>query len=235
MDNKKFGIIIMIMCILLSAGITLQIRTMSEDGTAISTNFANDELKDEYLKWKEIYERQAKILEVSTKKLEEVRKNATNNDSESSAKTEEIKENNMFLGLTDVVGDGVIITVKDSQVKVATDNISSYLVHDGDLREIISELSNAGAEAISINGQRIVSSTYIECAGNVISINGEKISSPFVIKAIGNQESLYGLTRPGGYLQIMTQATIPVEIKKQTNIKIEKYNGAIPQKYINKK
>lgn len=232
MNNKKFLAIIVIMCILLSTGITIQIRTMSEDSVEISTNFANDELKDEFLKWKEIYEKQAKVLEVSTKKLEEVRKNATIDNSESTAKTEEIKKNNMLLGLTNVVGDGVVITVKDSQIKVATDNISSYLVHDGDLREIISELSNAGVEAISINGQRIVSSTCIECAGNVISINGEKVSSPFIIKAIGNQESLYGITRPGGYLQIMAQATIPVEIKKQSNILIEKYNGAIPQKYI---
>ena len=199
----------------------------------LKSNFAKDELRDNFLEWKEKYEKQEKLAELSTQKLEEVRTRVATNNSESQEKSEQLKFNNMLLGLTNVTGDGVVITVKDSQIKVATDDISSYLVHDGDLREIVSELSNAGAEAISINDQRIVSSTCIVCAGNVISINGQKVSSPFVIKAIGNQESLYGLTRPGGYLQYMEEATIPVDIKKVNNIQILNYTGTIPSEYMN--
>ena len=141
----------------------------------------------------------------------------------------------MLLGLTDVVGDGIIITAKDGQVNVATDSINQYLVHDSDLREIVSELINAGAEAISINDQRIVNTTCINCAGNVISINGQKVTSPFIIKAIGNQELLYGIDRPGGYIQFIRDYT-SIEIKKSNNISIKKYNGALTSKYlINKK
>ena len=153
-----------------------------------------------------------------------------NYDSSSKEKTEKLKANNQLLGLNDVKGEGIIITAKDGQIVKPADNISDYLVHDADLREIVSELCNAGAEAISINDQRIVNSTCIVCAGNVISINGEKVTSPFVIKAIGNQERLYGINRPGGYIQYMKEYTI-VEIKKSNEINVPKYNGALNFKY----
>jgi len=74
-------------------------------------------------------------------------------------------------------------------------NISKALVHDEDLREIINDLKNSGAEAISINDQRIVSTTAIICSGSVVTINGVKLNSPFEIKAIGNKSSLGAITR----------------------------------------
>jgi IMP dehydrogenase/GMP reductase len=124
-----------------------------------------------------------------------------------------------------------LITAKDGTPTGAMDNMSLFLIHDADLREIVSELWNAGAQAISINDQRIVSSTCIMCAGNIISINNEKVNSPFVIKAIGNQESLYGIDRPGGYIQYM-KAYTSVDLKKADSVSISKFEGAISQKYV---
>ena len=87
-------------------------------------------------------------------------------------------------------------------------------------------LKNAGAEAISINDQRIVNPTVISCAGNIIKVNGEKIGSPFKIKAIGLTEKLYGaLTMPGGYLELLETAGIQVKVEKSNNITIPKYEG----------
>ena len=168
--------------------------------------------------------------------MEAKRTEITNNDSDSKSKTEELKRNNMLLGLTDVTGEGVIVTVQDGQAPKNADNLSDYLVHDGDLREIVNELSNSGAEAISINDQRIVSPTYINCVGSVISINGEKVGSPFVIKAIGNKASLYGgINRPGNYIEVYMKDYTSVDVKKVNNISIKKYNGAIKFKYANNK
>ena len=174
----------------------------------------------------------AKDHRKNVKSLEDARNASTADNDETKAKKEQLEKNNMLMGLTDVEGDGIVVTIKDSISSNPSEDLNSYLVHDGDIREIVSELENAGAEAIEINGQRVVSSTCIVCAGNIISVNGEKVNSPFVIKAIGNQESLYSITRPGGYLQILQSATIPAEVKKESNIIIGKYNGAIPQKYL---
>jgi len=221
------------MCLLLALAITLQVRTMATAESSVTVSLANDELKNRFLEWQEKYNRMTEALEESSKELEDARASSAEKDDASKSKTDEIDKYNMLLGLTNVTGEGIVITCKDGQVgNKATDNISQYLVHDADLREIVNELANAGAEAISINDQRIVSSTAITCAGNIISINGEKVSSPFVIKAIGSQEGLYGaLSRPGGYISLMKD-DVPVDIKKLSSISIKKYSGALTQKYI---
>lgn len=231
-DQNIRKVLIGIICCILAMAITLQIRTMANSDPKATQSFANDELRDKLLEWEDKYKSATQDLEQTTLALKKAREQGTNYDSISQEKSAELKRNNMMLGLTDVTGEGVIITASDGQAKgLATDNFSQYLIHEGDLREIVSELSNAGAEAISINDQRIINSTCIVCAGNIISINGEKVSSPFIIKAIGNQERLYAIDRPGGYLQIMREYT-NVDIKKSDNVEIKKYDGAITQKNI---
>ena len=233
MKNKNTYIAIGIICVVLASAITLQVRTMKREGSAVSISFANSELKDSLLEWKEKSERAQLELEDSTKKLEEIRKTSTQNEENSSDKQDELKRYNMLLGLTDVAGNGITMTVSDSSGESGLVDMSSLIVHDTDLRSLVNELANAGAEAIEINGERIVNSTCITCAGNVIQINGNKVGSPFVIKAIGNQETLYGaITRAGGYAYMLKSRSIEVESKKASNIKISKYTGALTQKYM---
>lgn len=230
--EKSFRIIMTVICFILTLAITLQIRTMTKKKSAVSSGSKNSELIDSLLEWQERYDKITKKLEKSSELLESEREEVSKQNQAKQEKADELKKYNLLLGLTDVSGEGITITAKDGTINKATDNISSYLVHDADLREIVNELANAGAEAISINDQRIVNTTSITCAGNIISINGEKVSSPFVIKAIGNEESLYGaLSRPGGYIALMKE-DLPVEIKKSSNIQIKKYTGAFTRNYI---
>ena len=65
------------------------------------------------------------------------------------------------------------------------------LIHDFDIVEVINDLRNAGAEAISVNGERIIYDNYGLCAGSNIDLNGIKIVPPFYISAIGNEDVLY--------------------------------------------
>lgn len=237
MQNKKnIRIAMGIVCFALALAITVQIKTMKVENSIVSQNFANDELKDSLLQWKEKYDKSVDKLATSSKELETVRTLSGANTSNSSEKNETLKRNNLLLGLTKVKGDGIIITLKDAVTSTQIEDASRLIIHDGDLREIVNELANAGAEAIEINGERIVNSTYILCAGNVILVNGEKISSPCTIKAIGQQEKLYGaLERAGGTVQQMRMSNLSVEIKKSSNVEINKYNGAITKKYMNVK
>lgn len=231
--QKSYRVLIALVTIILTASITLQIRTMKKASSEISFAFVNDELKDTLLSWREKYQEAERNLENSNKELAEARKNAASRTHETEEIAAKLKINNMLLGLTDVTGNGIQIKVEDSKVTLITEDINMYLVHDADLREILNELSNAGAEAVEINGERIIGTTCITCAGNIISINGTRISSPFIIKAIGNQETLYGaITRPGGYIQLMQNQTIPTEVKKMQNMKINKYSGVLKSDYM---
>lgn len=92
-------------------------------------------------------------------------------------------------GATDLRGPGITIRMTDNTSNDSL-SINEKIVHDMDVRIIISELNAAGAEAISINGKRIVSTTEVICIGPVIRINGEVVAAPFIIKAIGDPELL---------------------------------------------
>ena len=138
----------------------------------------------------EKYDEEYKKLKKKKKILENERENASKKSNNSSETEKELKIANAVIGTTEVTGKGIIVTLSDNK-NVSSDNIelldniSNYLIHDSDLLRIVNELKNAGAEAISINEERITNQTSITCDGNVILVNGNKISSPFIIKASG--------------------------------------------------
>lgn len=99
---------------------------------------------------------------------------------------------------------------------------------------MLNELKNAGAQAISVNDQRITNSTYIYCDGSVILIDGVKIGNPFTIKAIGDSETIYGaVMRTKGYISVLTDDGIEIDVQKSDNISIGKTNKNIYDDYLN--
>ena len=224
------------MCFVLTMCIAIQIRTVTNSNSTASQSFIDNGLRDEVLRWKEKYDNAYQELLASEKQLTQIREQATQNNTTANAKQEQIKKNNMLLGTVEVKGAGLEITLADNNAagKGLIDP-SGVLVHYNDLLQVVNALNNAGAEAISINGQRVITTTAITCEGNVIKVNGEKVSSPFVIKAIGSQGLLLGsMTMAGGYLDEIDDWVI-VNVKTVDDIIIEKYNGIISYKYVKSK
>ena len=239
MEKKyQIAITIGIMCILLATAIVVQLNTIKEATKIVGTSYAQASLKEEVLRWKEKSESQYILLEETEKELERTRQEATKENSRGTELEEELSKLNRLLGLTELAGSGVIVTLADNNEVKATeieidDNINYYLIHDVDIWSVINELYNAGAEAISVNGQRIVGTTAITCSGAVITINGVKMSSPFKINAIGNPETLYGVARPGGYLESISSTGSIATIEKSNNVTVAKYTGTLTSKYMN--
>ncbi len=103
-------------------------------------------------------------------------------------------------GTTPVEGPGVRVTLMDGQGL----NTEQVLTHDWDVRQVINELFTAGAEAVSINGYRVVATSGIYCTGPVVRINNHSIGAPFLIEAIGNSQTLSSaLNISGGILDIL--------------------------------
>lgn len=229
MTNKnKIALVLGIMCFALTAGICVQVKTVKNYSSKVSSNYEENNLRAEVLKYKEKYEELLDETEKVDEQLQKEIEKATENNSELEESKNEINEGNKIIGLTEVKGSGVVITVADSDI----DTNTAVLVHDIDIMKIVNELKNAGAEAISINEQRVISTTSIICGGNIININGERIGSPFEIKAIGSPETLANLKRPGGYLSILEEKNIKVNLKKDDNITIPKYSGVLNFKYL---
>ena len=238
MNRKQIAMALGIVCLILTMAIVVQINTIKGTNSTVSVEYSKNNLRDEVLKWKEKYDREIENLGDAEKQLATIRSDLSKNDETTSSKEEEIRINNIVLGLTDVEGKGIEITVKDdpnasTQSIGALDDLSYHIVHDGDLRTIVNELKNAGAEAISINDQRIVSVSTITCVGNVIKVNEEKVGSPFIIKAIGFPERMESaLNRPGGFLDWLSEYGIAISTKKLYNVRMNKYTGVISSKYM---
>lgn len=104
-------------------------------------------------------------------------------------------------GYTDVEGPGIQITMYDNpNEEIMGFDINDDVIHDVDVLNILNDLKVSGAEAISINGQRVLSSSEIKCAGPVLRINDVRIGTPFVIRAIGDPKVLMAsVNAPGTY------------------------------------
>ena len=106
----------------------------------------------------------------------------------------------------------------------------------GDTYSVKDELKEAGAEAISINDERIINMTDIVSVNEntVIRVNQQRVVSPYVIKAIGSQTQLINTLsiKETGFIDYRTSQGKTVKLEKQRNIKIPKYTGEIEVRYM---
>ena len=136
----------------------------------------------------------------------------------------------MLAGTVAVHGPGVIVTLHDSPKRVISDtqeeNISEYLVHDYDVLAVTNALFGSGAEAVSVNGQRLVANTSIRCGGDIVLVNTVPVAPPFVIKAIGDARTLKdGIAIPGGAVEGLMLLDM-IEVKEHSNITVLPYTGS---------
>ena len=162
------------------------------------------ELREERANWKTKYEELAKKLEETNSKIEEYAQTSRDNKKAKEILEAELNAAKINLGLTDVVGEGIVITLMDNN-SIPSDDLEVYdrRINVYDLIQLINELKLAGAEAIEINGVRVVNKTDISIIGDsYIRIDGHNMNSPYVVKAIGNQSVLEGsLTqKKSGYI-----------------------------------
>ncbi len=105
---------------------------------------------------------------------------------------EELDRARIEAGISELSGSGVEVTLNDSNFSLKPgENPNLYVLHDEDVLRVLNEIRAAGAEAISINGQRLLATTEIRCTGPTIVLNKNKrLAPPYVITAIGNPDTL---------------------------------------------
>ena len=230
---KKATIVVIIF--VLSLSLTALISSYNKRQIANETPVAN-ELRDTVFREKEKNDRYTEKLKEKEQTLTRLREDVTKNNKLSDEQRKKIDNNNTILGLTKVTGKGVQIVLKDGEENKkagSTLEASQTIVHDVDILEIINVLRNAGAEAISINGHRIIATSPISCIGTVIKINDEKVGAPYVISAIGNPEALESvLNIPGGIISILEKFGIKITKEKKDEIKIPEYTGVYKYQYL---
>lgn len=216
---------IAIACFALATVMCMQFKIVRQtDITSIET-MREEELRAELANWKQMYKEAEQQYEEKVSKLNEYKENQETIEEASKLVEKELEQTNMYLGKTDVQGQGIKIVIKEN----LDDHIS-----DEDLLVIVDYLKLAGAEAISINDQRIVNMSDIAYVNSsIIYVNQQRILAPYIIKAIGDPTKLEStLLGNGGYVELLRNIGFDIEINKENKITIEKYSRDIGYKYI---
>ncbi|MGB4439776.1 MAG: DUF881 domain-containing protein [Sedimentibacter sp.] len=136
----------------------------------------------------------------------------------------QIEELKFYNGFTDVRGPGIMLRVSDSTSEDENLDIMDKIVHDVDITVLLNDLKSAGAEAIDVNGKRIVNKSEVVCAGPVLKINGEAVPAPFIIRAVGDREALYNV--------VTEEGTYAYDLKNKYGMEVAvimSYNLSIPK------
>jgi uncharacterized protein YlxW (UPF0749 family) len=236
MQNKGGILVIFALALLIGLIISIQINTSDsyDLGGLIPIAQADDlerQLKEVRSEKEAIL---AEYLELE-QRLKEIEDKNLSEDAFLQSAMKDLERYRMSSGVLDVKGPGVIITVDDPVPTEENpgDGYSTIMVRYDLLLSLVNKLKDAGAEAISINGQRIIARTEISLAGDNVNINTVPTAPPYTIKAIGNPETIEGaLTIRYGIVENMrNNYGLQVSIAKQEEIEIPRYNGVLRYLY----
>ncbi|MDR0286677.1 MAG: DUF881 domain-containing protein [Clostridiales bacterium] len=241
MSNKKRKVtfndlgntIVLIMMILLGIVISMQIRLITgerlkqseydqqQKDNAIAllkeTNDENNVLTDELNNSKNKYDFEYKQLSDESQSFLE----------NSKMLNDEINLYMGIAGLTDVDGPGIEIRLDDANTITGTITDENGIVHDYIIADLLNVLKYSGAEAISVNDERIMPFSGVICSGTSITINDKRLFAPFVIKAIGDKTSLEkGVTESKVYTNSILNHNLLFDMNRNDSVKILKYSGS---------
>lgn len=225
--NTTMFISILLVCIVLVSVLMIQFKIVEEVNETDIENMRETELREQLSTWKGKYEETNEKLEEINLKISEYNLKIEANEESSELLDNELLQSNILLGNTEVQGEGVVITLSDTEESTVTAS---------DLLELANELRYAGAEAISINGVRVTSMTdIVDISDRFILIKPrQRLSSPYVIKAIGNQTYLVSTLslKNSGFIDSHSNLGQSVKVEKQRNITIPKYLESFEIKYM---
>lgn len=234
-ESKHIGkVSISVVCVILGILLALQFKSVKENAAVDNLNTTRvqtlQELLDEAREVNGRLEEQNKELH---RELQSYRIAAADSDGENNrALLDENAQLQMAAGMTDVVGPGIEVVLEDSTAANTTGNEADYLIHDSDILSVVNELRDAGAEALSLNGHRILATTEIRCSGSVVTVNGRRTGAPFVIDAIGDTDTMFNaLMMRNGVVDVLRQWSIQVEVTEVDELLIRAYDGTLEYRY----
>ena len=143
-------------------------------------------------------------------------------------------------GLTPRSGPGVSVTLSDAPDEVFAssgqdDNL--LVVHQQDIQAVVNAMWAGGATAVTIEGQRIVSTTGIKCEGSVVQLQGYPYPEPYVIQAVGDQAAISAALEEDSYLDLYrAQSEVPDiavgwELALEDSVIAPAYDGLLDLNY----
>lgn len=203
-------------CVILGIMLAWQYGSINYNRQVASyQNKTLEDLKDELIMEKKNNEDLSKRLDELMTQNQKYESTRGNIDEQDKLLKQELERARVIAGLTDVKGKGVIVTLDKNDI---------LSVDDSDILNVLNELRAAGAQAISVNDERMVATSEVRVAGRYIMVNGKQMLPPFEIKAIADPQELdYALKMVGGVLERLEELYhLKVKVEKSDNIFIPK-------------
>ncbi|WP_329617441.1 DUF881 domain-containing protein [Streptomyces brevispora] len=203
-------LIVAVLLFVLGLGLAIQVRSNSDNSALRGARQEDlvrilDEVDDRSQRLedeKQRLENQRTELENSSDQAEEARKQTV----------EKERQLGILAGTVAAHGPGITLTINDPGDAVEADK----------LLDALQELRAAGAEAIEVNGVRVVANTYFSGDGGAIKVDGRKISAPYVFKVIGKPQDLEpALNIPGGIVQTLEKEQATVHVSQAEDIVVD--------------
>lgn len=155
------------------------------------------------------------------KNIQEFEQEFSNKEENHAVLVEKAKDLRLLLGAIPAKGTGIRVTMEDADYDPSVQNPNDYIVHESHVLRVINELKIAGAQGMTINGQRVNSNSYIKCTGPVIMIDGRTFPAPFTIEAIGDPKVLSpALHLKGGVIDGLLRDNIVVTTEEVKEINL---------------
>jgi len=150
--------------------------------------------------------------------------------------TQQIEVARLAAGLTGVKGPGVSVVLGDGSDVIPGTDPNLYLIHDSDIAAVVNALFVGGAEAVDVNGERVVATTPIRCAGSTVLVNARRLGGPYTVNAVGDSDALYEsvVDDPAAGLLFeayRTQFGLDVSVTRLDEVEVSAYRGSFRPTY----
>jgi uncharacterized protein YlxW (UPF0749 family) len=167
------------------------------------------------------------------RRIGELQSSSTQGASSQNEVNGRIEQARIGSGMTALEGPGIVATLNDSTDSTVPPNEdpANYIIHDYDLRDVLNALWAAGAEAISLNGERLVSTSSLYCVGTTILCNATRLSPPYEVRAIGDPGALEAAVRNSPQMEKLNQRAliydIPITVEQRERVEVPAYSGSV--------
>jgi uncharacterized protein YlxW (UPF0749 family) len=178
-------------------------------------------------------ENQRREVEQLRQDLEELRTQALSQRDDLQDQNGDISQLGTRVGLTEVAGPGFVATLDDSSLEASpTGNLNDLVIHSQDIQGVVNGMWSSGAEAISINGQRVIATSAVLCVGNTLLINGTVHSPPYEVTAVGaNRNAFMSEPLVTRFQQVADRYSLGFSVTPVGPQVVPAYSGAITPQY----
>ncbi|SER58144.1 DUF881 domain-containing protein [Psychrobacillus sp. OK032] len=213
------SIVSLVLGFILAYSYSMAVENESERNITSESFLEQNKYREELIDQKERNKELTEEINEKQQGIRDLEQSFANSEESAEALVKEAEKLRLLMGDLPSQGKGIAVSLEDGAYNPSQENPNDYIVHESHVFKVVNELKISGAEAISINGQRLRANSFIRCTGPVITIDGKTFPAPFTIEAVGDPAVLLASVHlGGGVLDQLTSDNIVVTVEEKGNI-----------------